>query len=102
MGQNKKSNQGFVGRIWLSCSLEQKVRYIAGSAAIVVILSIAANLLVAGFGMKGFHTVLENNSHALSFWSAMSGESSAFVALVRDRTEENQKRFHEALSLIHI
>ena len=46
--------------------------------------------------MKGFHTVLENNSHALSFWSAMSGESSAFVALVRDRTEENQKRFHEA------
>ena len=74
MGQNKKSNQGFVGRIWLSCSLEQKVRYIAGSAAIVVILSIAANLLVAGFGMKGFHTVLENNSHALSFWSAMSGE----------------------------
>ena len=73
MGQNKKSNQGFVGRIWLSCSLEQKVRYIAGSAAIVVILSIAANLLVAGFGMKGFHTVLENNSHALSFWSAMSG-----------------------------
>ena len=44
MGQNKKSNQGFVGRIWLSCSLEQKVRYIAGSAAIVVILSIAANL----------------------------------------------------------
>ena len=96
MGQNKKSNQGFVGRIWLSCSLEQKVRYIAGSAAIVVILSIAANLLVAGFGMKGFHTVLKNNSHALSFWSAMSGESSAFVALVRDRTEENQKRFHEA------
>ena len=96
MGQNKKNDQGFLGRIWLSCSLEQKVRYIAGSAAIVVILSIAANLLVAGFGMKGFHTVLKNNSHALSFWSAMSGESSAFVALVRDRTEENQKRFHEA------
>ena len=86
MGQNKKSNQGFVGRIWLSCSLERKVRYIAGSAAIVVILSIGANILVAGFGMKGFNTVLQNNSQALSFWSAMSGESSAFVTLVRDRS----------------
>ena len=53
MGQNKKSNQGFVGRIWLSCSLEQKVRYIAGSAAIVVILSIAANLLVGRLWHEG-------------------------------------------------
>lgn len=75
--QKGNDRQSFFGRLWLSCSLEKKVRCISGSAAAVVILSIAANVLVAGYGMKGFSSVLRNNSQTLSFWSAMSEESSA-------------------------
>lgn len=94
--QKGNDRQGFFGRLWLSCSLEKKVRCISGSAAAVVILSIAANVLVAGYGMKGFSSVLRNNSQTLSFWSAMSEESSAFVTLVRDRNQENEERFASA------
>ena len=82
--------------IWLSCSLEQKVRYVAGSAAAVVILSIAANVLVAGFGMKGFSDLLSSNSRTLSFWSAMEKETAAFDAYVRERTEENGRKYEAA------
>ena len=53
-GHGKGKSPGYFGRMWLSCSLEQKVRYISRSAAAVVILSIAANILVAGFGMREF------------------------------------------------
>lgn len=96
MRQRKKDGPGYFGRLWLSCSLEKKLRYISGSAAAVVILSIAANILVAGFGMKGFSSVLKNNSQTLSFWSAMSEESSAFVSLVREKTGENEARYEAA------
>lgn len=81
---------------WLAFSLEQKVRLIALSAAAVVILSIAANLLVAGFGMRGFNAVLKSNSRTLSFWSAMDNESAVFVSYVRERTGENQERYEAA------
>lgn len=95
-GHGKGKSPGYFGRMWLSCSLEQKVRYISRSAAAVVILSIAANILVAGFGMREFSSVLRNNSQTLSFWSAMSEESNAFVSLVNDGNEENRMKFETA------
>ena len=48
--------------IWMSCSLERKVRWITISTAAVVILSITAVMLVAGYGMKGFGDLLMGNS----------------------------------------
>lgn len=95
-GYKKQGEPGYFGKRWLSLSLEQKVRFLSVSAAAVVLLSIAANILVAGYGMRGFSSVLKNNSQALSFWSAMSGESGAFLALVREDTKENQERFEAA------
>lgn len=92
-GHGKGKNPGRFSRMWLSCSLEQEVCYVSRSTAAVVILSIAVNILVTGFGMREFSSVLRNNSQILSFWSAMSEESNAFVSLVNDGNEENRVKF---------
>lgn len=79
--------------IWMSCSLERKVRWITISTAAVVILSITAVMLVAGYGMKGFGDLLMGNSRSLAFWSAMDAESSSFQYYAGDRTPENREKY---------
>ena len=79
--------------IWMSCSLERKVRWITISTAAVVILSITAVMLVAGYGMKGFGDLLMGNSRSLAFWSAMDAESSSFQYYAGDRTPENRENY---------
>ena len=79
--------------IWMSCSLERKVRWITISTAAVVILSIKAVMLVAGYGMKGFGDLLMGNSRSLAFWSAMDAESSSFQYYAGDRTPENREKY---------
>ncbi len=79
--------------LWMSCSLERKVRWITISTAAVVILSITAVMLVAGYGMKGFGDLLMGNSRSLAFWSAMDAESSSFQYYAGDRTPENREKY---------
>ena len=79
--------------IWMSCSLERKVRWITISTAAVGILSITAVMLVAGYGMKGFGDLLMGNSRSLAFWSAMDAESSSFQYYAGDRTPENREKY---------
>ena len=79
--------------IWMSCSLERKVRWSTISTAAVVILSITAVMLVAGYGMKGFGDLLMGNSRSLAFWSAMDAESSSFQYYAGDRTPENREKY---------
>lgn len=79
--------------IWMSCSLERKVRWITISTAAVVILSITAVMLVAGYGMKGFGDLLMGNSRSLAFWSAMDAESSSFQYYAGDRRPENREKY---------
>ena len=79
--------------IWMSCSLERKVRWITISTAAVVILSITSVMLVAGYGMKGFGDLLMGNSRSLAFWSAMDAESSSFQYYAGDRTPENREKY---------
>ena len=79
--------------IWMSCSLERKVRWITISTAAVVILSITAVMLVAGYGMKGFGDLLMGNSRSLAFWSAMDAESSSFQYYAGDRSPENREKY---------
>ena len=89
--------EGRLGRklhgIWMSCSLERKVRWITISTAAVVILSITAVMLVAGYGMKGFGDLLMGNSRSLAFWSAMDAESSSFQYYAGDRSPENREKY---------
>ena len=89
--------EGRLGRklhgIWMSCSLERKVRWITISTAAAVILSITAVMLVAGYGMKGFGDLLMGNSRSLAFWSAMDAESSSFQYYAGDRTPENREKY---------
>lgn len=63
------------------------------STAAVVILSITAVMLVAGYGMKGFGDLLMGNSRSLAFWSAMDAESSSFQYYAGDRTPENREKY---------
>ena len=79
--------------IWMSCSLERKVRWITISTAAGVILSITAVMLVAGYGMKGFGDLLMGNSRSLAFWSAMDAESSSFQYYAGDRSPENREKY---------
>lgn len=81
---------------WLVLTLEQKVRCIAVCASAVVLLSVAANVLVTGFGMRGFSSILGNNSRSLAFWSAMEQESAAFERYMKDRNEEKWENYEEA------
>ena len=89
--------EGRLGRklhgIWMSCSLERKVRWITISTAAVVILSITAVMLIAGYGMKGFGDLLMGNSRSLAFWSAMDAESSSFQYYAGDRSPENREKY---------
>ena len=78
--------------IWMSCSLERKVRWITISTAAVVILSITAVMLIAGYGMKGFGDLLMGNSRSLAFWSAMDAESSSFQYYAGDRSPEKDRK----------
>lgn len=59
----------------------------------MVILSITAVMLVAGYGMKGFGDLLMGNSRSLAFWSAMDAESSSFQYYAGDRTPENREKY---------
>ena len=77
----------------MSCSLERKVRWITISTAAVVILSITAVMLIAGYGMKGFGDLLMGNSRSLAFWSAMDAESSSFQYYAGDRSPENREKY---------
>ena len=72
--------------IWMSCSLERKVRWITISTAAVVILSITAVMLIAG-------DLLMGNSRSLAFWSAMDAESSSFQYYAGDRSPENREKY---------
>lgn len=85
-----------MGRTWMSMPLERKVKSISTWAAVIVILSIAANVMVAGYGMKSFSSILKSNSQSLAFWSAMDEESLAFRCYVEDETEENYRRLQNA------
>ena len=78
--------------IWMSCSLERKVRWITISTAAVVILSITAVMLIAGYGMKGFGDLLMGNSRSLAFWSAMESERLAFERYADTSLPEEKER----------
>ncbi len=92
----KKTKGGKLHKLWLSASLQKKLKYIVICAAVVVLLSIAANFLVAGFGMMGFSSVLRGNSQSLAFWSAMEGEKNAFASYVREETDESRRKYEKA------
>ena len=76
--------------------MQKKVNYIAVSGAVVVILSIIANFLVAGFGMRGFSSVLRSNSRSLAFWSAMENEKNAFNTYIREETTDSRITYEAA------
>ncbi|GLB30315.1 hypothetical protein LAD12857_22380 [Lacrimispora amygdalina] len=81
---------------WGSLSLQKKVNYLTASGAAVVILSIIANFMVAGFGMRGFSSVLRNNSQSLAFWSAMENEKNAFASYIKDDTKDSREVYEKA------
>lgn len=91
----EKKNSG-LHRFWGTLSLQKKVNYITASGAAVVILSILANFMVAGFGMRGFSSVLRNNSQSLAFWSAMENEKNSFASYIRDETEDSRDAYRKA------
>lgn len=77
-------------------SLKQKMRWIAGLAAAVVVLSIAGNLAVSSFGLLGFEQILDNNSRGLKLWQAAGEEKRTFDAYVNDHTQEAMAAYEEA------
>ena len=81
---------------WGTLSLQKKVNYMTASGAAVIILSILANFMVAGFGMRGFSSVLRNNSQSLAYWSAMEKEKNAFTSYLRDETEDSRHAYQKA------
>lgn len=74
---------------WFRIPLQDKLRYLTFSAGVVIFLSIAANMLVAFFGLGGFGSILKDNSQSLAFWSAMNGESAAFDKYIQERSKES-------------
>lgn len=83
-------------RQWLSYSLRQKIRMITGPATAAVFLAVLAAFSIAGFGMTGFHTILENNAKSLDFRVAIETESRRFADFIRDGSEENKDAYLNA------
>lgn len=96
MAGNEGKGKGWINRIWLSSSLEKKMRFFSMLAGAMVLLSVLTNILVAGFGIGGFGAILESNSHSLAFWSTMDAESKSFEAFLRNRSEDNWQKYEEA------
>ncbi len=96
MGTVGKPAPGRLKSRFPDLSLKQKMRWIAGLAAAVVILSIAGNLVVSGFGLLGFERILDNNSRGLNLWKAAGEEMRTFDAYVNDRTEEARAEYEVA------
>ena len=77
-------------------SLKQKMRWISGLAAAVVVLSIAGTLAVSSFGLLGFEKILDNNSRGLNLWKAAGEEMRTFDAYAADRTEKSRAAYEAA------
>ncbi|MBE5977148.1 MAG: sensor histidine kinase [Paenibacillaceae bacterium] len=90
----KKTNR--LRWFWGTLSLQKKINYITASGAAVIILSILANFMVAGFGMRGFSSVLRSNSQSLAFWSAMENEKNAFASYIREETKDSRDVYEKA------
>ena len=74
---------------WFRLPLQEKLKYLTFSAGAVVFLSIAANMLVAFFGLGGFGSILKDNSQSLAFWTSMDEESAAFDKYIQERSDES-------------
>ena len=81
---------------WFRLPLQEKLKYITFSAGAVVFLSIAANMLVAFFGLGGFGSILKDNSQSLAFWTSMDEESAAFDKYIQERSDESLKMLKES------
>ncbi|WP_124066790.1 histidine kinase [Clostridium sp. E02] len=81
---------------WSKLSLQTKMNYIAVSGASVILLSITASLLVAGYGMRGFSSVLKSNSQSLALWSAIENEKNTFASYIREQTKESYISYEAA------
>ena len=81
---------------WFRLPLQEKLKYITFSAGAVVFLSIAANMLVAFFGLGGFGSILKDNSQSLAFWTSMDEESAAFDKYIQERSDESLETLKES------
>ena len=77
-------------------SLKQKMRWISGLAAAVVVLSIAGTLAVSSLGLLGFEKILDNNSRGLNLWKAAGEEMRTFETYAADRTEKSRAAYEAA------
>ena len=76
--------------------LTEKLKYLTFSVGAVVFLSIAANMLVAFFGLGGFGNILKSNSRSLAFWTAMDEESAAFDRFIQEQTKETRQEWEKS------
>ena len=81
---------------WFRLPLQEKLKYLTFSAGAVVFLSIAANMLVAFFGLGGFGSILKDNSQSLAFWTSMDEESAAFDKYIQERSDESLETLKES------
>ena len=81
---------------WFCLPLQEKLKYLTFSVGAVVFLSIAANMLVAFFGLGGFGNILKSNSRSLAFWTAMDEESAAFDRFIQEQTKETRQEWEKS------
>ena len=76
---------------WFRLPLQEKLKYLTFSAGVVVFLSIAANMLVAFFGLGRIWKYFKDNSQSLAFWTSMDEESAAFDKYIQERSDETRQ-----------
>lgn len=82
---------------WFRLPLQEKLKYLTFSAGAVVFLSIAANMLVAFFGLGGFGSILKDNSQSLAFWTSMDeGKRQLLINISRMRSDESLETLKES------
>ena len=84
---------------WFCLPLQEKLKYLTFSVGAVVFLSIAANMLVAFFGLGGFGNILKSNSRSLAFWTAMDKKAQRLTGLSRSRQKKPDRNGKKVLNI---
>jgi two-component system LytT family sensor kinase len=83
-------------KLWLSLSIKKKIVVFTGVVFLVISLSFLFDIWLAGFSIKYFEHILENNARCSNYVDAIKTESYYFESYIKNSSEEKLKELDSA------
>ncbi|MDO5551895.1 MAG: sensor histidine kinase [Lachnospiraceae bacterium] len=97
MKKRKEMRIGDIRACWFSLSLSRKLQVLSRCSVVIILLSVATYILIIGWGMGVFDSILMEDSRTMEFWSAMEEEGKAFESYMHGENAESGERYREAV-----